>query len=296
MKHRELRKFLVGFCFIGPNFIGFFIFTLIPIVFTAILSFCDWSIQEGFSGMEFIGFQNYIEAFSDVWVSQSFINNAVYTLIVMPVTLTIAFLLSYFILQLAYIKKLLRLCLFLPYVTNIVAITSVWMMIFQPTYGPINGFLLSLGIENPPGWLSSSTYALPTIALLEIWRYTGYNMVLYLAGMQGIPEELKEAATIDGATKGQVVRHIILPLLTPTTFFLLVTGMIHSFMVFAPVSIMTQGGPGSATSVIIYYIYTSAFQYYKMGYAAAISILFFIVIFFITCLQWIGQKKWVNYF
>lgn len=284
-----------GFLFIGPNLLGFIIFTLLPIVFSLILCFSQWNMVSGFKGLKFVGLENFKGMFSDVWFIDSLKNNLIFTCVTVPVSIAIALLIAIAIDKFAYLKNALRTMFFIPYVTNVVAICLVWMMIFQPSYGPVNGFLKSLGISNPPAWLSSDHWALFVICLVHIWIFTGYNMVIYLAGIQGIPKELEEAAEIDGATGTKKFFHITLPLLSPTTFFILITGLINSFKVFAPVNIMTEGGPGTSTTVLVYYIYISAFRFFKMGYASAVAWVLFIIIFIITYIQWIGQKKWVNY-
>ena len=294
-RQKELKQLLKGLAFIGPNYLGFILFTLLPVLFALVLGFCEWNVQEGLSGIKWIGLANFQAMLTDVWFTDSLKNNFLYTLISVPAIMFGSLLLALVLNKFVFMKKTLRVMFFTPYITNIVVICYVWMMLFQPTYGPVNGWLHSIGIANAPGWLSDSRWALPSIMLMNVWIYTGYSMIIYLAGLQAIPTELLEAAAIDGATGYKAFRHITLPLLSPTTFFILITGIINSFKVFAPVSIMTDGGPGTSTTVLVYHIYISAFRFFKMGYASAIACVLFVIIFMVTYLQWLGQKKWVNY-
>lgn len=294
MKTKNIET-IKGYLFIGPNLAGFIILTLLPIIFSLVLCFSEWNMVGGIGDIKFVGLRNFTDMFKDVWFTDSLKNNIIFTCISVPVSVSTALLIALLLNKMVYLKNVLRTLFFIPYVTNVVAICLVWMMLFQPSYGPINGFLKAVGMSSPPGWLSSNYWALVVIAMVHIWIFTGYNMVIYLAGLQGIPVELMEAADIDGATGAGKFFHITLPLLSPTTFFILITGLINSFKVFAPINIMTQGGPGTSTTVLVYQIYVSAFRFFKMGYASAIAWVLFIIIFIITYLQWIGQKKWVNY-
>lgn len=295
MKHKELRKFLVGMAFVGPNFLGFILLILFPVLFSFVLVLFEWNILRGFEGLRFVGLDNFRELVHDTRVGASLKNNAVFTLVTIPVKMMIALLLAVILDRYAFMRNGLKTAFFFPYITNVAAACAIWAMLFQPTYGPINGFLRSIGIDQPPGWLSSGDWALPTIMGLHIWMSIGYNMIIYLAGLQQIPSEMREAAMIDGASGFQVFRKVTVPLLSPTTFFLLVTNLIGSFKIFAPINILTEGGPGTSTSVLVYEIYISAFQFFKMGYASVIAWVLFVIVFIITCVQWMGQKKWVNY-
>jgi len=295
IKKHEMVETIKGYLFIAPNLLGFLIFTLIPVILSLILCFSKWSVVEGLKGIKFIGFDNFENLLTDELFTASVKNNFVFTLISVPISVGLALILAIILNKMVYLKNLLRAMFFIPYVTNVVAICLVWMMLFQPTYGPINGFLRSVGIENPPLWLSSEKLALLVIAFVHIWMFTGYNMVIYLSGLQAIPVELLEAGQIDGATGFKRFIYITLPLLSPTTFFILITGLINSFKVFAPVNLMTQGGPGTSTTVLVYYIYLTGFRFFKMGYASAIAWVLFVIVFIITLIQWHGQKKWVNY-
>jgi multiple sugar transport system permease protein len=170
----------------------------------------------------------------------------------------------------------------------------IWRWLFNSDYGLINVGLFAVGLNGIP-WLSSSAWAMPAVIIMATWKHVGYNMVIYLAGLQGIPPSLYEAAAIDGAGALQRFRHITLPLLTPTTFFILIISMISSFQVFDLAFILTGGGPGISTNTIVMYVYNQAFQFFHMGYAAAVAWVLFAIIFLITAAQWWGQRRWVHY-
>ena len=188
----------------------------------------------------------------------------------------------------------IRLAMFMPYISNIVAVAIVWVMMYSP-WGPFTQMVKAFGVENPPQWLGDPDWALPAIMIMQIWSGLGYAIMIYTSAIQGLPQDVYEAAEIDGANGVQKFMYLTLHFLSPTTFFLVITTFITSFQIFAPIQIMTRGGPGSSTNVLVYYIYTSAFTFYKMGYASAMSWILFIILFIITMIQWQGQKKWVSY-
>jgi multiple sugar transport system permease protein len=189
---------------------------------------------------------------------------------------------------------LFRTAYFIPAVSNVVAISVVWFWVYQPQNGVLNTTLARVGLEGP-AWLASTTWALPAVILVSVWQGVGYPMVILLAGLQGIPAELYEAAKLDGASPANQFRQITVPLLTPTLFFLLITQFIASFQVFGIIYVMTQGGPANATSVYIYYLYQNAFAFGRMGYASAMAWILFVLIATVTFVQWKLQKRWVFY-
>ena len=187
-----------------------------------------------------------------------------------------------------------RAAYFAPFITNIVAVGYIWYWIYNPERGFLNGLLSTVGIDGP-AWLSSSSWALFAVVIVSVWQGAGYPMVIFLAGLQGIPKDLYEAAEIDGAGAWQRVRRITLPLLTPSLFFVVVTQFITSFQVFGVIYIMTQGGPGNATSVYIYYLYQTAFSFGKLGYASAMAWVLFVIIMVVTFIQIRLTKRFVYY-
>ena len=283
---RKLKRknTMIAWSFIAPNFIGFLIFTLVPVVFSLILAFMKW---DSFSTPEFVGLQNFTRMLSDDTFWLSLKNTFLYTIGVVPLTLVCSLGLAILLNQKIKGVKFFRTAFFFPYVTSLVAIAVVWSMLFHPTMGPINQFLRVV-IENPPGWLSSSDWALTAIIIVSVWRGMGYYMILYLAGLQGISKELYEAAAMDGANKWKQFIHITVPALRPTTFFVTIMLVINCFKIFDLVQVMTDGGPGRATNVLVYQVYSEAFVKFNFGYASAIAMVLFVIVLVITVIQF----KW----
>lgn len=291
----KTRETIKGYLFITPSFLGFILFSLFPLILTVILSFSEWNLVSGLSGIKFIGLDNFIQLSQDKGFIQSLVNNLKFVLFALPLLLVGGFFLSVLIHNFAYGKKFFKTIFFFPYISSIVAVATVWRVIFQPSYGPINELLRFIGVENPPAWLMDGKWALFTIAMMYVWQEIGYYILIYITGLQSIPEELYEAAKIDGASRWQQILHVSVPLVSPTTFFLFVTGMISTFKVFDAVQILTQGGPGTQSSVLVYYLYRESFRFYRVGYGSAISMVLFLIVFTITALQMKMQKRWVNY-
>ncbi len=283
--HKLRRKnTLTAWSFVAPNFIGFFLFTLIPVVFSLVLAFMKW---DSFGTPEFVGLKNFSKMIGDdtFWISLK--NTVFYTVGVVPLTLICSLGLAILLNQKIRGVKFFRTAFFFPYVTSLVAIAVVWNMLFHPTMGPINQFL-KLFIENPPGWTSSSDWALTAIIIVSVWRNMGYYMILYLAGLQSINQEMYEAAEIDGANKWRQFWNVTLPSLRPTTFFVTIMLVINCFKVFDLVQVMTEGGPGRATNVLVYEVYNEAFVKFNFGYASAIAMVLFVIVLVITIIQF----KW----
>jgi multiple sugar transport system permease protein len=286
------RQQWTGWLFIAPNMLGVLVFFIVPTVFSFWLMFTDYRFMR--PGMKFVGLDNFRRLFEDSVFYDALKNTAVF-LASVPVSMLLAFIVAVILNRYVYVKNLLRALYFMPYITSGVAIAFVWMLLFQPSMGPINAFLRAIGVENPPGWLSTTSSAMYAIDIIWIWFMLGYNMIIYLAALQEISPELLEAAKIDGAKTWQTVRRIIWPLVSPTSFLLLVTGLIMTMKTFGIIQATTQGGPGSSTTILSLFVYQNAFRYYEMGYASAISWMLFMIILVITLVQWVGQKKWVHY-
>lgn len=291
---RRKKEGLTGWLFILPSLAGFLVFTLIPVLLSLLLSFTSWNFLSGIGSIQFIGLDNYVRMWDDSRFIASLRNNALFTLAVVPSVMLLSLLAALALNRSVYLKSAIRLMIFMPYVSSIVAVSIVWGILLNPSQGPVNTLLRSLGIADPPGWLASSAWALPAVILISVWINVGYNMIIYLAGLQGIPKDLYEAASIDGAGAYRQFRNVTLPMLSSTTFFVMITTIISSFQVFALVFILTQGGPGTATSVITFYIYQVAFSFYDMGYASAMAWVLFAAIMIITWIQWQRQNRWVH--
>jgi multiple sugar transport system permease protein len=282
--------------FILPNLLGVCFFIVLPLLFSLYLVFMDWDYLKGFAGLTFAGFGNIVRMAKDEYLVRALINNVAFTAVTVPLAMTIGLLLAVVLNRYVYLKSLLRTIFFLPYVSSLVAVSIVWSVLYNSQSGPINSFLRAIGVDHPPGWLASPQWALIAIMILVAWTYIGYTVVLYMAGLQGISKDLYEAASIDGANKTIQFTKITVPMLKPTSFLIAITLIISTFQVFAVVNVMTQGGPLNSTMVMAYHIYLQAFQYYKMGYAAALSWLLFVMIFIVTLIQWRSQKKWQQHF
>lgn len=259
-----------------------------------VISFTGWDYTQGFGNWTFNGGANYVEMWSDRWFVDSLVNTLVFSIGVVPVTIFLALVLAVIIDKYCYGKLPIRLAMFMPYISNVVAVAIVWVMMYSP-WGPFTQMVKAFGVANPPQWLGDHNWALPAIMLMTIWGGVGYAMMIYTSSITSLPKDVYEAADIDGAGEVTKFVKITVPFLSPTTFFLVITTFISSFQVFAPIQIMTRGGPGTATHVLVYYIYTTAFTFYRMGYAASMSWILFLILFLITMIQWTGQKKWVSY-
>ena len=277
------QRQVIPYLFITPTMLIFLTFVFVPIAYAAFMSFTKWN---GISQPEFIGIKNYKDLLSDpvFWVSLR--NTLVYALGVVPLSMILG-LLAALGLNRAQLpgRALLRTVYFLPFVISAVATATTAAWIFGDTFGVINKMLEAVGLEKVR-WLSNRDTALFTVAITTVWVRVGFCMLIYLAGLQSIPSDLLEAAAIDGASPQQRFFAITLPLLRPTTFLLLILNIIYSFEAFDLVYVMTNGGPGFATTVLTIYIYNTAFQTQSFGYASAIGILFMLIIMTITLVQW----------
>jgi multiple sugar transport system permease protein len=290
----QVHEDLTGYAFIAPMLLGLLVFTVIPIFAAIYLSFTDWNFVAGLDKMGYVGFDNFTRLMKDSVFLVSLKNNLI-LMVVVPVTLAVSLLLSVLINKKVYAKDAFKVIYFIPYISSIIAVSIVFQVLFHPSYGPINQTLMSLGVSDPPKWLADPSFALFCVMGIMIWTGIGYNMIIFIAGLQSIPADLYEAADIDGASKWTQFYRITLPLLSPTTFFLFITGIIASFKVFDVISQLTNGGPADSTTVVVFNIYQTAFQNLQSGYASAMSIALLFCILFVTGIQWIGQKKWVNY-
>ena len=291
---KSQREFFTGIGFILPSLLGFLIFTFIPVVISLGLSFTSWNFMEGLEGIKFNGLDNYIRLFSDEWFINSYKNNIIFTAVTVPVLIALGMVMATIINKYIYGGGVVRTMIFIPYIASVVAVCTVWMVLLQPSYGPVNEFLRSIGIQNPPGWLADFKWSLPSIMIIYVWQQVGYYSIVFLAGLKGLPEDVYEAAKVDGASPIRQFFSLTVPLISPTTFFLTIMGIIGSFKVFDQISVLTQGGPGSSSSVMAYYVYRTAFDYFEMGYANTLAWALFVLVFLVTLVQWKMQAKFSN--
>ncbi|WP_028047284.1 carbohydrate ABC transporter permease [Cellulomonas sp. URHE0023] len=284
----KLRNTLLGWTFLLPNFVGFAVLTLVPVVALFYLAFTGWNV---FGKAPWVGLDNFQRMLHDptFWVSLR--NTLYYTAFHIPLTLVTSLGLALLLNRKLRGVAFFRTAAFFPYITSIVAIAVVWNMLFSPEYGPINQFLLRLGVDNPPGWTSSATWAMPAVIIVGTWREMGYYMLLFLAGLQTIPPELYEAARVDGANAWQRFWSVTLPSLRPTTFFVTVMLTIGSFKVFDLILVMTNGGPGQSTLVLSQLVYRKGFEENQFGYASAIAVVLFLICVGVTVVQFVVNKR-----
>lgn len=289
--NKGLKKFMTLAFFLFPSLLGMITFVIIPICSSFVLSFTKWDL---IGEIKWVGFKNYIKVLKDPTIHNALKHTLMFIIGYLPLVLILAL-----VIALVMNKKLkgiviFRALYFIPVVSSWVAVSMIWKWLLNPEFGLINYFLSLIGIVGP-GWLHDPAWAMPGIILTSVWKDIGFIMVIYLAGLQEIPEHYYEAAAIDGVNRWQKFWYITWPLLVPTTFFVITISLINSFQVFDQVWIMTEGGPAGSTSVLVEQIYKNAFRYYKMGYASAISWVLFAIIFVVTIIQNKLQKKWVNY-
>lgn len=292
------REMLWAYAFLGPAFFFLLILILYPILFAFWISLHDWSLIP--RDFPFIGFQNYVRAFTDDLTTKSLKNTLIYVIGAVPVGMVLSLALALVMnIDRLPLRTFFRAVYFVPVITSWVAVSFVWRWLFEPRWGLVNSFLEIFGITGIK-WLASPVWALPAIMIVAIWKGLGYNMVIFLAGLQGIPRELREAATIDGANRWQSFWAVTFPLLNPTIVFITVTAMIGSLQVFTPAVIMTTvqgeaGGPINSTRVMVYHIYSMAFRNNQLGYGAALAFVLFALILIITIVQLRLTQRDVGY-
>ena len=299
------KNTLIAYSFLAPNFLGFAIFTLVPVICAIALSLFEWNGGD-ISKLKFVGLENYATIFNTKKVAEKGMeyffnrvdlgialkNTAFYTVITVPLTilcaLALAMLLNKIKGAVAY-----RTIFFFPYVASMVAICVCWSFMLMKD-GPVNQLIMGLGIPFNKSWTADSGMAIWSIILVSVWRNMGYYMVIYLAALQGVPRELLEAATVDGAGKWKQFLHVTLPQLKPTTFFVSIMMIISCFKIYDVVAIMTDGGPGRSTKMLVTYIYDEAFVKVRYGQASAISMVLLVIVLLITILQFRSEKSFSN--
>lgn len=291
---------VVAYILILPWIIGFLVFTLGPMLASLVLSLTNSNM---FSG-KFVGLQNYLTLFStDTTLSlfwTALYNTLYYVVLSIPLTMGVGFFIAILLNQDIRLRPAYRMIYYLPAVIPSIAVSMLWLWLFQPEMGLLNWFLSLIGIAGPR-WLYDPHTAKLALVIVNIWG-AGANMLIFLAGLQSIPTELYEAAKIDGANAGRRFAHITLPMISPTLFFVLVTNIIYTFQSFTNVYIMTQqqaggqpGGPANSTMIYVLYLYTLAFRQYRMGFASALAWVFFVIIMVLTILLLRSSSAWVYY-
>ncbi|HET6296932.1 MAG TPA: sugar ABC transporter permease [Kribbella sp.] len=285
------RETLTAWLFLLPSLIGFLIFTAGPVVAAGVISLLNWNL---FSAPTWAGLKNFARLGPDPTFWSALGNTAYFTFVSVPVTILVSLALALLLNQGLRRIAVFRSLLLLPYATITVAVAFVWIWLYIPHDGLINAVLGLVGI-NGPAWLIDDNWAMPALIAMSVWKSFGFGMVVFLAGLQAIPQQLYEAAKVDGSSTWQSFRNVTLPMLSPALFFVVVTSIIGSFQVFDQALIMTNGGPGSRTTTLVMYIYRTGFENYDQGYAAAQSLVLFGFIAVITAVQFLLQRRLVHY-
>lgn len=285
--------------FLLPSLIGMLIFSMLPLIISALISLTDWNglaklTGPGFFREHFIGLENYKKILTSAEFWRALGNTAEYIILYIPLMLAASLLVATLLSQARRGIGFFRVVYYIPVLTSWVAASLIWKSVLSPQYGALNGILSIFGIQGP-GWLTDEKWAMPAIVLVSVWKDMGFFGLILLSGVVGINRTYYEAAELDGANGWVKFTRVTLPLLTPSIFYVLIVGMINAFQLFPQIMIMTGGGPNGATQVMVERIYNYGFRYYRMGYASAFSWILFAIIMVFTAIQMKGQERWVHY-
>lgn len=283
-------RWWVPWLFILPALIGMVTFLLVPLVGGLLVSFTEWDVISGFEGIRWVGFGNFTAAFTDprFWAATG--RTVIYAGLSVPLTIALGMIIALALNRPVPGRGALRVIFFMPAVVNVIAIGSVWLLLLNPESGLVNQGLRLLGWDEPPKWIASPDSALAALIIMAIWGGSGYISVIYVAALQEMPQDLYEAARLDGAGALRQFTTITWPALVPMTVFLTITQLIGRSQTFGLIAYMTSGGPGEATTVLSYYMYQNGFMYYRFGYAAAMGVISMLGVLVLTALLWRYQK------
>ena len=289
--HNKVIKKIAPYIMVGPSMLIFLIFAIIPIFYMLYISFFKWNMV---GSMKFIGIDNYVNMFKDANFRKSLLNTIKYMFIMVPVTMALSMAIAVYLKTNNWINRLIQNVMFLPHIVSLVSISFIWMWIMDSNRGLLNYVISLFGIE-PIGWLSDPKYAMTSLVIMNVWKILGYYVLILVAALQGIPSHLYEAAALDKASKWRVFFKITLPMLSPTLFFLTLTGIIGSFKTFESVQLMTGGGPQKSTTTLVYELYQQGFVYYKTGYASAMGVVLMLIVGVMTLIYFTVLQKKVHY-
>jgi len=287
----QKQESIIAWLFILPTLIGLGIFVFGALIYSLYISFTRWDML---TPARWVGLDNYLYIFRDPYFVQCMYNTLYFVVLIVPLGIVIALAMAMLLNQKVKGLSFFRAAYYTPSITSTIAIGLVWLWIFNPDQGVINSLLSSLGVTNLPRWLESVVWAKPALSIMRIWQVSGYYMIMYLAGLQSIPDSLYEAAEIDGANFWQKTKYITIPMLSNTTFFVTIMLFIEVFNLFEAIYVMTEGRPGGSTNTILYYIYTEAFESYRMGYASALAWVLFAILFVFTLARFMRRKNKEN--
>lgn len=285
----QQRDALTGYVFIAPQLLGIIAFVLVPLGLIFYYSVHEWNVLAG--TFTFVGLENVEALFSDPQLGPVLTATGVFSVGLVVFNLSLALLLAVLLNRRWRGVTAFRTIFFSPVVVSLVAWTIVWGFLLQDN-GGINGFLAVVGIDGP-NWLREGPTAMLSVIVVQVFKNVGLNMVLFLAALQGVPRELQEAASIDGANSRQIFGRIVLPLISPTILLTLIITIVGSLQVYAQIAVLTQGGPGISTTVLVYYLVQQAFDFHHFGYGSALAIVLFLIVLVLTVVQWQLRKRWV---
>lgn len=292
---KKRNETLVGYAFVAPALIVFVALVAFPLLFSIFLSFTEWNFLSGWDNIKFAGLNNFRKLLADNGFRWGLKNTFIYTAAVVPASIIIALVLAYLLNDKVYTKKTLRLCFFIPYISNAVALAAVFKAMFRED-GVINYILMRFfGMQEAIRWFTNSQFNKIPIIIFVIWVQIGFELIIYMAALQNVPRELYEAAELDGATPWKKFWRITFPLISPTTFYLVVVQLIAVFKIFSAIDVMNFGQTAYSNTSIVVEIYKNAFQHYNFGYTSAESLVLLVIIIIATAINFIGQKKWVHY-
>lgn len=288
---RQRKEEIAGYLFTVPCFIGILIFVALPIVFSLILGFMKWNPMQGLKAAKFVGLENFERMLEDERLHAALKNNLVYTISYVPISVSLALLVACALNKKVFCKVPLRLMFFLPYVSALVSVSYIWLILLNPNGGPVNSVLAALGVKNLPGWFTKTDSSLAGIVIVSIWHDMGYYMIIFLSALQSLPQSVYESAKIDGAGPVRTFFSVTVPLMASNIFFVTILATMNSFKVFDQINVLTEGGPGYSTNVLVYAIYHYAFREFNIGYASAIAVLLFLIIFAISSFETKMKEK-----
>lgn len=289
------KENLIGYAFISPALITFIVLAAFPLLFSIFLSFTKWNFLSGWDNIKFVGLKNFTDMMSDNRFICGVKNTIIYTVSIVPLSIIIALVLAYLLNDKVYLKKTFRMCFFIPYISSSVALAAVFKLLFREN-GVINHVLMNVfGMKEAILWFSDPKYAKLPIILFVMWVQIGFELIIYMAALQNVPSELYEAAELDGVTPWQKFCKITFPLISPTTFYLLVVQLIAVFKIFNAIDIMCLGDSAFYNASLVVEIYNSAFKNYNFGYASAEALVLMAFIIVLTIINFVLQKKWVHY-
>lgn len=283
------REAVAGYAFLAPGLIMFLVFTLGPALFSLFVGFTRWN---GLNDPVWTGLDNYVQLAHDPRFLTSVWNTTYFTVLFVVMVVVTSTALALLLNRRIMGTSVVRFLWLLPFVTDMISVSMVWTWLYHLRFGVINYLLGFIGVP-PQAWLGDPRLAMLSLVILSVWRWTGYYAIIILAGLQGIPTSLYEAALIDGASRRQMTLRITLPLLTPTIFLVVVTSMMSSFQVFEQMWVMTKGGPNDSTISVAMFLYIQGFQFLNMGYASAVAWVLFLIIFVLTVINWKVRSRWV---